>query len=206
MDTAKDDLKHIRTMMERSGTFVSLSGLSGVGAGMIALIGSALVFFLLDQHSIDYFDGKPNYYPGHVLRLLAIVAAGTFILALIISVGLTMRKSKKLGVPLWSTTTRQTLKAMLVPLLTGGIFCVILTINHLFYLVAPCMLIFYGLALVSTSKYTHQELFSLGICELVLGLLAAWFVGYGLLFWAIGFGVLHIIYGAIMHRRYDDRH
>jgi hypothetical protein len=203
MNTANEDLKHIRAMMERSGTFVSLSGLSGVGAGIVALIGSTAVFYILDRHSIDYFDGAPNDYSKAVIRSLAVIALLTFVAAVIVSILFTLRKSKKIGVPLWSATTKHTMNAMLIPLISGGIFCVILTLNNIFYLVAPCMLIFYGLALVSASKFTHPDLFGLGICEVILGLLAAWFIGYGLVFWAIGFGILHIIYGVIMHLKYQ---
>jgi len=70
--------------------------------------------------------------------------------------------------------------------------------------VAPLTLIFYGLALVNASKYTLSEIRSFGIAEIVLGLIAMAFIGYGLLFWAIGFGLLHIIYGIIMHVRYGS--
>jgi hypothetical protein len=43
----------------------------------------------------------------------------------------------------------------------------------------------------------------LGICEIGLGLIASIYMGYGLLFWAVGFGVLHIIYGIVMYMKYE---
>ncbi len=202
MNKYENDLTHIRQMMERSSTFISLSGLSGVGAGLVAIVGCLMTFYILGQHNIDYFDGKPNYYSYQVLWQLASVAIVTLVVALISGVYFTAKKSKKLGYPLWSAATKNTIKAAAIPLVTGGIFCIIITYHHLFYMVAPCMLIFYGLALVSASKYTQSDIFWLGLCELTLGLLAAVFVGYGLVFWGIGFGILHIVYGIWMYQKY----
>ncbi|HMS70210.1 MAG TPA: hypothetical protein PKD18_18820 [Saprospiraceae bacterium] len=202
MNKYENDLTHIRQMMERSSTFISLSGLSGVGAGLVALAGCAFTFYILGQHNIDYFDGKPNYYSYEVIIQLAIVAITTLVLAIASGIYFTVKKSKKLGHPLWSAATRNTIKSAVIPLVTGGLFCIIITWHHLFYLVAPCMLIFYGLALVSASKYTQSDIFWLGIFQLTLGILAAVFVGYGLVFWGIGFGILHIIYGVWMYQKY----
>ena len=202
MNKYENDLTHIRQMMERSSTFISLSGLSGVGAGLVALAGCALTFYILGQHQIDYFDGKPNYYSFEVIWQLATVAMVTLILALVSGIYFTVKKSKKLGYPVWSAATRNVVKSAAIPLVTGGLFCIIVTWHHLFYLVAPCMLIFYGMALVSASKFTQSDIFWLGLCQLMLGLLAAVFVGYGLVFWGIGFGVLHIVYGIWMYQKY----
>lgn len=190
-------------MMEKSSTFISLSGLSGVGAGLCALVGCAATFWVLSRHGIDYFDGMPNYYSYAVLRQLSVVATLTFISAVVVSYFFTAKKAKAAGLSMWHTSAKNTMTALAIPLVVGGIFCIIITYHHLFYLVAPCMLIFYGLALVNASKYTHRDLFWLGIFELLLGLLAAFFVGYGLIFWGIGFGILHIIYGIIMYKKYQ---
>lgn len=202
MNKYENDLTHIRQMMERSSTFISLSGLSGVGAGIVALVGCVLTFYILGRHQINYFDGKPNLYPYHVIMQLAMVALSTLVLGIASGIYFTVKKSKNLGQPLWSSATKNTVKAASIPLVTGGLFCIIATWHQLFYLVAPCMLIFYGLALVSAAKFTHTDIFWLGTCQLVLGLLAAVFVGYGLVFWGIGFGILHIIYGIWMYRKY----
>jgi hypothetical protein len=79
-----------------------------------------------------------------------------------------------------------------------------LLVNGYIGFVTPLTLIFYGLALVNASKYTLSEVRSLGIIEIVIGLFAMHFIGYGLLLWAVGFGVMHIIYGIIMHIRYGS--
>ncbi|MGE5429024.1 MAG: hypothetical protein ACM3O8_14110, partial [Methylococcaceae bacterium] len=65
------------------------------------------------------------------------------------------------------------------------------------------MLIFYGLALVNAGKFTLSEVHYLGITEIVLGLMAAVFINWGLLFWALGFGVMHIVYGMMMYYKYE---
>jgi predicted lysophospholipase L1 biosynthesis ABC-type transport system permease subunit len=205
MDNYKEDLKHIRTMMERSSTFISLSGMSGIVAGFIALCGAYEVYTLLVRHQIDYFDGKPNFYGLSLLKQLVLIGLITLGLALTSGVWFTVRKSRKNNLPLWSKTTRSVLLHLSIPLVAGGLFCLVLIFNNNFYLVAPLMLLFYGLALVNVSKYTLPEVFWLGICEAILGLCGVMWLGYGLLLWAIGFGLLHIAYGTYMHFKYDAK-
>jgi hypothetical protein len=67
------------------------------------------------------------------------------------------------------------------------------------------MLIFYGMALLNGSKYTYHEIRALGILEVLLGLIASMNLGHGLLFWALGFGVLHIIYGVLVWYRHERK-
>jgi hypothetical protein len=90
-----------------------------------------------------------------------------------------------------------------IPLITGGVFILIMLYNGHFGLAAPASLIFYGLALIQGSSNTFDEIRYLGFCEIILGLISAFFPGYGLIFWALGFGVLHIVYGVIMYNKYD---
>jgi len=90
-----------------------------------------------------------------------------------------------------------------VPLVVGGIVSLILIYRNQTDLVAAMMLIFYGLALVNVSKFTFNEVHYLGIAEIVLGIAAALFLYHGLLFWTIGFGFCHIVYGIIMYKKYD---
>ena len=80
--------------------------------------------------------------------------------------------------------------------------CLILLFKGYVGIITPLTLIFYGLALVNASKYTLNEVRSLGIAEIILGLFAAQFIGYALIFWALGFGLLHIVYGILVQIRY----
>lgn len=197
-----EDLSHIRSMMERSSRFISLSGLSGVVAGLAAIIGAAYVYFVFQREGIDYFDGDRNIFGKKLVKELVVI--GVVILVVAISSGyiFTANKSKKKGLKIWDATTKRLLVTFAVPLVTGGLFCLVLLYHHLFVLVAPATLIFYGLALVSAERYTLTDIKYLGYCQIVLGLLSFLFLGWGLIAWTIGFGVLHIVYGLIMHKKY----
>ena len=198
----QEDLNHIRNMMEKSSRFISLSGLSGVFAGIIALLGAMYVYFVFQREGINYFDGKRNVFTSDLVVELTIIA--TIVLISAISVGyiFTARESKKKNQKIWDSLTKRLLFSFAVPLVTGGFFCLILLYHHLFVLVAPSTLIFYGLGLVNAEKYTLSDVKYLGFLQIVLGLLSCLFLGWGLVFWTIGFGVLHIVYGLVMHRKY----
>jgi predicted lysophospholipase L1 biosynthesis ABC-type transport system permease subunit len=197
------DIASIRNMMERSVKFISLSGLSGVLAGIYALAGATVAYFIV------HYPISPLRYriysindTGIVWQLLLIAV---IVLSLSISTGLLLsnRKAKKYGVKLWTSTTRQLFLSLAIPLCTGGLFILIILYTGHFGIAAPACLIFYGLALIHASSNTYDEVRYLGFTEIVLGLFSALLPGFGLLFWAIGFGVMHIVYGAVMHFRYD---
>jgi len=197
-----EDLSHIRSMMERSSRFISLSGLSGVVAGFAAIIGAAYVYFVFQREGIDYFDGDRNIFGKALVQELVLIGAVILVVAIASGYILTAKKSKKKGLKIWDATTKRLLITFAVPLVTGGLFCLGLLHHHLFVLVAPATLIFYGLALVSAERYTLTDIKYLGYCQIVLGLLSFLFLGWGLVAWTIGFGVLHIVYGLIMHKKY----
>ncbi|MCW3169778.1 hypothetical protein OMO38_14725 [Chryseobacterium sp. 09-1422] len=197
-----EDLLHIRSMMERSSRFISLSGLSGVVAGLAAIIGAAYVFFVFKREGIDYFDGDRNIFSKALVQELVVIGAVILVVAIASGYVFTANKSKKKGLKIWDATTKRLLVTFAVPLVAGGLFCLILLYHHLFVLVAPATLIFYGLALVSAERYTLTDIKYLGYCQIVLGLLSFLFLGWGLVAWTVGFGVLHIVYGLIMHKKY----
>lgn len=197
-----EDLSHIRSMMERSSRFISLSGLSGVFAGLIALVGAVYVYFVFKRNGINYLDGERNIFSPELVRELFLIGTTILFLAVLSGYFFTARKSKANNLKIWDAATKRLLINFAIPLVAGGIFCLALFYHHLFVFVAPATLIFYGLALVNASKYTLTDVQNLGYFEIVLGLISLFFLGWGLLFWAIGFGVLHIVYGIIMHKKY----
>ncbi|MFZ1704501.1 MAG: hypothetical protein WAT79_09135 [Saprospiraceae bacterium] len=199
MDTHQQDLKHIRSMMEKSSTFHSLSSLSGISAGIIGLITYYLIQMILDKNSIDYMMGKSTVYPTEVLTQLIGLACLSFFVALLSTFWFTFKKSQSAGITLWSSSTKNVLKSSALPIIIGGLFCLLMLFHQLVYLIAPCMLIFYGLALISSAKYTIKAVLYLGVCQCLLGLLGAFYIPYGLVFWGIGFGLLHILYGAYLY-------
>lgn len=201
-ETYLQDLKEIRNIMDRSSRFISLSGLSGVSAGIIALAGAVFAYMYL-YTSEDYSGYRMVVLSGEIITKLIALGLIMFALAIGSAFYFTQIKAKKKQAKLWDKTTKKLILNLLIPLGTGGILCLIFLLRGYIGLVAPFTLIFYGLGLVNASKYSFDELRSLGILEIVLGLTATVFVGYGILFWAIGFGVLHIVYGLMMHYKYD---
>lgn len=195
-------LTDIRSMMERSSRFISLSGLSGVVAGIFALCGAYLAYTKLHSLNGVYRMLDRETFMDVVIYLL-VVAAIVLVASVTFGVVFTVRNSKKKGVKIWDATAKRLLINLLIPLVTGGCFCLILLYHGLVGFVAPASLIFYGLSLINASKYTLNDIRYLGFCQIVLGLAASAYIGYGLYFWAAGFGVLHIVYGAVMYFKYE---
>jgi hypothetical protein len=196
----QDELTSIRNLMERSSKFISLSGLSGVLAGVYALIGAALAYSILYYTTVAERLGD---FPNNPVHALLFIAIAVLVLSIVSGIILTIRKAKQKGQNPWGRSSKQLLFNLAVPLVAGGIFVLILISRGYYGIVASTTLIFYGLALVNASNITYKDVQYLGICDILLGLLAAYLPGYGLLFWAIGFGVLHIVYGSIMYFKYD---
>ena len=198
----QEDLSHIRSMMERSSRFISLSGLSGVFAGLSALIGGLYVYQLFKINGLDYFDEEHKLYSVDLVSELVIIALTILIFALTFGIFFTIRKSRKYNLPIWTTATKKMLVNLAIPLLVGGVFCLALLYHQIYVLIAPSTLLFYGLALINAEKYTFSDIKYLGFCELILGCVSLFFLGYGLVFWIIGFGILHILYGLIVFKKY----
>ncbi len=196
-----EDLKDIKDMMNRSSRFISLSGLSGISAGIIALVGAWVAHLMVYKSVLSRGFESITINSNTVLLGIATV---TLVLALIAGIFFTTRKARKNNQPLWDAQTKRLLTNLVIPLVAGGTLCLILLSKGLIGLMAPLTLIFYGLALVNASKYTFIEIRSLGIAQIILGLIASYFIGYGLFFWALGFGVLHIVYGIIMQSKYGS--
>ncbi|EJF08220.1 MULTISPECIES: hypothetical protein [Pontibacter] len=196
-------LHEIRNIMDRSSRFISLSGLSGVFAGLSALAGAAVVKWYLTQHNINYVsDLAGNFSRDNILFLLA-VAVAVLILAFGTATYFTARNARKKNQRTWDNQSKRLLVNLAIPLAAGGVFCAVLLYHGILYLVAPAMLVFYGLALLNGSKYTLGDIRYLGIIEIIIGLVACVFVSYGLMLWTLGFGILHIVYGALVYFKYE---
>ncbi len=202
-----EDIKAIRQMMEDSSKFLSLSGLSGIAAGFFALLGAGYAYFYI-------FEGGRQYYNEYMVSLstkttleirlsLLIVAIIVFIAAVASAFWFSSRKAKKAGTKLWSSTAKKIILEMGSILLLGGLFCLALIFQGDFRMVASATLLFYGISLISIAKYTHRDIKYLGYSEAIIGLISALFLSYGIIFWSIGFGLLHIVYGIVMYLKYD---
>lgn len=196
-----DDISEIREIMEKSSRFISLSGLSGISAGITALIGAFIAYQTVYDKQ-DYFTYRQATLSESTILELLGIAVITLTVATVSGIYFTQRKAKRSGHKIWSIHVKRLLINLAIPLISGGVLCLVLLSKGYVALVAPLTLIFYGLALVNASKYTMNEIRSLGIVQILLGLIATIFIGYGLAFWALGFGVIHILYGAFMHIKY----
>ena len=198
------DLASIRSIMERSVKFISLSGLSGVLSGLYALTGAAIAYKVIyyPLPPFGYFRSSILDHPSSIFKL-ELTALIVLLASLITGFLMSLRKAKRLETSLWNATSKQLFKDLLISLGTGGLFIAVLLIREYYILLAPACLIFYGLALTQASRSTYAEVMYLGLTEIILGLVAAAFPGYGLILWATGFGVMHIVYGAVMYFRYE---
>ena len=199
-------LTEIRDLMERSSRFISLSGLSGVSAGLVALVGAWVAHYFAGIAFTNEFEFNQDWGIHQVTYFLIADAMLVLVLAMGFAIFFTMRNARRVGLKVWDKTAERVVINLLIPLITGGLFCLILIFRlRLAMLVAPSLLIFYGLALINASKYTLNVIRYLGATEIVLGLAGLYWTGYGLLIWMIGFGVLHIIYGALMYFKYERK-
>ncbi len=198
------DLAEIRSMMERSSKFLSLSGWAGIMAGLYALAGAYVAYTFLDFNpdKIVYPTIKSGSLSSGLLNVL-FLALGIMILAIGTAIFLSYRKAQKRGETIWHATSRRLLTNMAVPLATGGILILVLLSKGLVGLIIPCTLLFYGLALYNAGKFTYGEVRFLGLIQIGLGLVSSYFIEYSLLLWVLGFGVVHIVYGIYIHFRYE---
>ncbi|MBP2832194.1 hypothetical protein J8281_08330 [Aquimarina sp. U1-2] len=192
------DITEIKNMMNKSSRFLSLSGLSGILAGIYALTGAAFAYYLFEKSGRDYI-----ILDSQVFRYILIDLFVVALLSIATAIFLSVKKAKKNNEILWNGTSKRLLTAFMTPLLTGGIYIIIKIFTHHYGLTGSLMLIFYGLALVNASKYTIGNVKYLGYIEIILGLLCAIFPGYGFWFWVLGFGAMHILYGSLIYLKHD---
>ena len=201
------EISDIKRIMERSSRFISLSGLSGIAAGICALVGAYIAHGILGQyyfgynHVTGYTDEKFSDLKFKLLVLAVMVLAAALVLAFLF----TWRRAKQNHLPVWDLTARKLMWNVLIPLAAGGLFVLAMLQYSEWHFISPACLIFYGLALVNGSKYTLTDIRYLGYFEIILGLVNTQFINSGLYFWAAGFGVLHIIYGLVMWWKYERK-
>jgi predicted lysophospholipase L1 biosynthesis ABC-type transport system permease subunit len=196
------DIAEIRSMMERSSKFLSLSGWAGIMAGLYALAGTYVAYSILKYNpsaATNIVTGNLSSEMSNVIFLAIII----LILAVGTAIFLSAKKADKSGEKFWNTTTKRLATAMAVPLVAGGLFILVMISRGMIGYIAPLSLLFYGLALYNISTFTYVEIKSLGFFEIALGLISSYFIEYGLICWSVGFGVLHIVYGIYMHYKYE---
>jgi hypothetical protein len=208
-DKYLQDISEIKNMMNKSAQFISLSGLAGVMAGVYALIGAYIARELIESNNNAY-DNYSNTdaiitLESSTFKGILLTAFVVLLLSISTAAILTFNKAKKEGESVWNTASKRLLANFMIPLVTGGVFGLLLLRNGNYGLIAPVTLIFYGLSCVNASKYTLRDVRYLGITIIILGLIATELSGYALEFWAFGFGFCHILYGSMMYFKYDRK-
>lgn len=203
MRKPEQELSEIKSMMERSTRFLSLSGLAGILAGIYAFIGAGIAWYWIYFPFTEYGAGTETISTADLQVNLLAVALVVLVLAIGSAYLLSQQKSKKNSHQFWTPASKRFLLALFIPVIAGGLFCFALIHESTYQLIAPATLIFYGLGLINASHFTLGEIKNLGFGQLIMGLTGAFLPDFGLICWAIGFGVLHVIYGSMMYYRYD---
>lgn len=205
METNKylNDITEIKNMMNRSSRFLSLSGLSGILAGVYCLIGAWLAYQTIYTDSNNIGSYKNLVLTEDAMKRLFAIAFIVILFSLLTGIILSIKKAKKENEKIWDASSKRLIINFAIPLATGGFFILFLIEKEIYGYVAPLTLIFYGLACVNASKYTLGDVRYLGITLIIIGLASSYFIGYGLFFWALGFGICHIFYGSMMYFKYE---
>ncbi|MGH2565511.1 MAG: hypothetical protein ACRDE5_13425 [Ginsengibacter sp.] len=196
------ELQHIKKMMERSTKFSSISGFSAIAAGICALMGIWVVVKEIATWKEQHLDNLTANKDELATQLL-LTAVVTFSAAVVTSFIFVYLRCKKLGIPVLGMSARRVIINIAIPLFVGALFIFRLATLGSYELITPACLIFYGLALINASKYTLSEIKHLGFIELGIGIINLWILGYGLILWGIGFGLMHIIYGILIWWKYE---
>lgn len=197
------DIAEIRSMMEHSTKFLSLSGWAGIFAGVYALIGAWMAYSIYQFDPVEGVADIGSANPVFTQSGLIVLALIVLIMAIGTAIFLSYRKAQNRGEKIWNATSRRLVVNMVVPLITGGLLILILISRGMIGMTASVTLIFYGLALYNAGRDSFGEVRKLGLIEIVLGLISACFIDLSLIIWAIGFGLLHIIYGIYIHYKHE---
>ena len=194
-DKALESVNEIKELMEKSSKFISLSGLAAIMAGIYALVGAYIATQVI----------TPGTHLIVALELMAIIASLVLVAAAVTACILSYYKSKKTGQKFFSRLTYRALWNFSLPMLTGGVLCISILMHEYYDILASVMLLFYGLALVNVSKFTYSSIIWLGYAFICLGVVDCFWEGHSLLFWTIGFGGFHILYGILFYLHYERK-
>ncbi|MBK7028368.1 MAG: hypothetical protein IPH45_03800 [Bacteroidales bacterium] len=198
----KQTLADIRNLMDHSARFQSLSGLAGISSGLAALTGLA-AFYLYFGYSLFEPFLFVNY---QTVPFLMLDGAVILMVSLILAFILTKRNAQKHNEKLWTPIFKRVLLFWSIPMASGGILLLPYFSGSgpiLFPTAISLTLVFYGLALTSASRYSLNELFWLGIINIILGLTAFFLWKYSLIFWGLGFGVMNVVFGVYVYRKHE---
>jgi len=194
-DKAALELKVIRQLMERPVRYSTMSGLSGILAGLAALGGLAA------DHAIS--SAWQGRHRAVAMKLNIFVWAGVFVVAFAGAVICTRLRERRQNMPFWSAIKKKILLTILPPFVAGvGLTLIIVYRTHAGWgpnewgLIPPIWMLCYGLALWQVGLLSPVEVRLLGAAFLVAGLATAlWLQPHP--YWSLGvtLGGFHLVYG-----------
>lgn len=184
-DRARDNLRFIRETMERAGSFTAVPGWGGVAIGITALGAAA----------ISAGQARPDAWLVTWLVEAAVAVA--------IAAWTTSTKARAAGTSLLTGPARRFAYSFAPPLFVGALLTVLLARIGSMGAIPGVWLLLYGTGVVTGGAFSIRIVPLMGLCFIVLGAVALfcpWSWGNALL--AVGFGAFHIIFGAVIARRY----
>ncbi len=195
-----DDLAHIRSMMERSSRFLSLSGWAGIIPGLLALAGLATAGWFIDLARLTGDLDAGITIKSPLVLQLSTIAIAVLVLSIFSSWYTCIREARLGKQATWSPAIRNMIIHLAIPLMAGAIIVGWIYDKGQWELLSPVLLSFYGLALVLVSQFTLRSVFWLGLFEIALSIPAG-VTGWDLPVLAVGFGFAHIVYGMMMFNK-----
>lgn len=184
-DRAMDNLRYIRETMERATPFTGISG-----RGEIAIGATALAACLIAAQQQTFNSWLAIWLAEGVISLLI--------------AGWSMdRKARAAEVPLFSGSGRKAVFSLAPPVIAGGLLTIVLVRAGLTDLVPGVWLLLYGTGVITGGMFSVRAVPAMGLCFMVLGAVALFSPpAFANWFMAVGFGGLHLLFGAIIVRKY----
>ena len=195
-------IQEMRNMMDQATRFKLISGLSGMIAGILSLL-SLYVIYIMSGISPFEVEALERVWRGSNPILISCIFISLFVACMGLGLYMSRRNARQAGKNAWDGSAKRLVFSLLIPVLTGGVFSMLLIQLGLVSLFAPVTLLFYGMGLLSASKFTLDAVRTVGLIFIGLGLLATGILSYGLLIWTLGFGLVHIVYGFIIYVKYE---
>jgi len=184
-DRAMDNLRYIRETMELATAFTGISGWGEIAIGVTALAASAVAAL---QTTFNAW-------------LAVWIAEG--LISLLIAGWSMDRKTRTIKMPLGSGPGRKAVFSLTPPMIAGGLLTIVLVQAGLTNAIPGVWLLLYGTGVITGGMYSVKVVPIMGICLMTLGALALFSPpAFANWFMAVGFGGLHVVFGAIIVRKY----
>ncbi len=208
LDEAREHLRVIRQTMERSTKYSTLSGLSGVLIGLVAIVGVWLTSRLTPPTPIDVSSSLPI--PYDVLNSqqsyrwdIGLIWCAVLALAVTIDFVANKRRAARVGKTVMSPIGGHIILAALPAFFGGAVLTYFLLQHNLAFSVWGVWMLCYGLAICAVGLFSVKPVSVLGGAFVLAGAVTLLLpAGAQLPMMALTFGGFHIGYGILMARRH----